>query len=642
MRYGADLIGAKIIMSSIKAIPRLSLYSKLLLPIIFAVLLGLFIIQKGVRPDPIWVAFDIQKAANFHPSIWVMVSTGLTGFLLGAWIWIIQPKSLPAFLFALSGFATLAFTFSPLHNFFATPVSEEMAIHMSRLNMYGASLFGIVMCALLLIYPSRLPFYRYLLPLMVGVFVTWTVWASVDLKSLDYSVQLITFVEMMFIVILSIWQIIISRGKADKHAVSIWLSACVIIGSGPFIALIAAPMTFGYNSLIPAYYAFAFFNLVYIGFAIGLLRLRLFDLGSWTFQLLFHAGFAILFIAIDFVLMSSLALQKGVASTFTILALAIVYLPIRGWLSTAVTGHKKISEADMFQSVVETGLKPSGAARALSWVTLLRETFKPVQMSESLETKKGVSVSSDGQTLSLPAAMDAPALVLRHKYKGRALFSMRDQKLATQILTLINQVDDSRRAYDRGVNEERSRIGRDIHDNIGAQLLQALHSEKTDKKDEMIRDSLSDLRDVINNASSVEIPLSDMLADLRAETVERADSHNLLLNWSSESFTDLELPSHKLHALRSVLREAVSNVLKHAEASNLDVSIKKMRGGIEFSVKDNGNGMAQSNNENRLHEGQGLKNMRSRVESLDGDFDITSTNEGVCLTARFDIGAKQK
>jgi len=624
-----------------KAIPRVSLYSRLLLPIIFVGLLGLFIIHNGVRPDSVWTAFDLQKITDLPSVLWIMVLTGLTGFLLGSWVWILKPKSLPALLFGLSGIATLAFTFSPLSFFFTTPLSPEWEVQLSRLNMYGASLFGIVMCALLLVYPSRSRFYQFSAPLLCGVFLALTIWAAWDPQRIDYFVQFITFIEMVFIVLFSLWQIIANRGQADKYIVAIWLSACVIIGSGPFIALVAMPMTFGYPPRIPPHYAFIFFNLLYIGFAVGLLRLRLFDLGSWAFQLFFHAGLVIIFIVVDLTLISVLAIQKGVASSLTMIALAIFYLPVRGWLSTVLGGQKKINEVEMFQSVVETGLKSSGHERAVSWVNLLRETFKPLDMSENRTSGHMVNVSSDGQSLSIPAAMGAPAIVLEHKYKGRALFTTKDQKLAEHIMTLINQVDESRRAYDRGVSEERLRIGQDIHDNIGAQLLQALHSERKTRKDEMIRESLSDLRDVINNASGVRMPLADMLADLRAETVERTAYHNIRLKWSVADFGQLELSSQKLHALRSVLREAVSNVVKHSQASLLEVQISLEKNEIHFQVKDDGQGLSLSNDETRVHEGQGLKNMRSRVENLGGQFHIVSTDKGTCVSGHFDCGADE-
>ena len=495
------------------------------------------------------------------------------------------------------------------------------------------------MCALLLIYPARLPYSHFSLPVLCGSLIIFTIWASSDIQKIDYFVQLITFIEMVFIILLSVWQILANRGEADKYVVAIWLSVCVIIGSGPFIALVAMPVTFGYPPFIPPHYAFVFFNLLYIGFAIGLLRLRLFDLGSWAFQLFFHAGLVILFIVVDLTLMSALAIQKGVASTLTMLALAVIYLPVRAWLSTLLGGQKRIDEVELFQSVVDTGLKSSGHERAISWINLLRDTFKPLQMSENKESGKIAKLSSDGQRLSIPAALDAPAITLQHKHKGRALFTAQDQKLAEHIMTLINQVDESRRAYDRGVSEERVRIGQDIHDNIGAQLLQALHSERPTRKDEMIRESLSDLRDVINNSSGLKIPLSEMLADLRAETAERVSDHNIELNWSASDFNRVELSSQKLHALRSVIREAVSNVLKHAQASHLNVHISRKGSEIEFSVQDDGQGVSFSNNQKKAHEGQGLKNMRSRIEVLRGRFHFASTDEGTRLSGCFDIGA---
>lgn len=227
----------------------------------------------------------------------------------------------------------------------------------------------------------------------------------------------------------------------------------------------------------------------------------------------------------------------------------------------------------------------------------------------------------------------APALQLRYRNGGRGLFSPRDLALAQEMVKLMRFAEESRNAYDRGVSEERARIARDIHDNIGAQLLRALHSRETGRKDSMIRETLTDIRDVINNAQGAEAPMEDILADLRAETADRLDPHGISLDWGLVAAPGATLSRPKVHALRALVREAVSNTIKHAGARAMQVSIRLDPDWLNLVVRDDGKGLP----EQTVSLGQGLTNMQIRVESFGGEIAMTG-GEGTLLTARIPAG----
>jgi signal transduction histidine kinase len=180
------------------------------------------------------------------------------------------------------------------------------------------------------------------------------------------------------------------------------------------------------------------------------------------------------------------------------------------------------------------------------------------------------------------------------------------------------------------VAEERRRIARDMHDNIGAQLLGALHSRETERKDTMIRETLSDLRDIINNASRTGLPLDETLADLRMETAERLSSAGIALEWKIDAHPTPVLAPNTAHALRSMLREAVSNVIRHSSADRLNVRIHQDGNAIRLAIEDDGHGFDQKT----VHTGYGLANMTTRVAGLGGPLDIVSSETGTRLEAR--------
>jgi signal transduction histidine kinase len=194
----------------------------------------------------------------------------------------------------------------------------------------------------------------------------------------------------------------------------------------------------------------------------------------------------------------------------------------------------------------------------------------------------------------------------------------------------MRHAEESRGAYDRGVSEERTRIARDIHDNIGAQLLRALHSGALERKDAMIRDTLADLRDVINNAQDPDLPVGLVLADLRAETADRLSPHGVSLLWRVEAMSELPLKPARVHALRSLVREATNNTIKHAKASQVTVEIGLDEAGMSLLVIDDGCGFSVD----EVLLGHGLENMKARAESLGGAFSLTSEGAGTRLCAK--------
>ena len=102
---------------------------------------------------------------------------------------------------------TLVFCYAATASQVAIPISESTFWFFAYLNMAGASGFGIVMICLFLIYPSRLPAWRFLTVATVLGFGGWTL-ASMFGPLKNYSnVQLITLCEMILIIIAVIWQV---------------------------------------------------------------------------------------------------------------------------------------------------------------------------------------------------------------------------------------------------------------------------------------------------------------------------------------------------------------------------------------------------------------------------------------------------
>jgi len=569
---------------------------------------------------------------------WIQIVTGFGAYAISGWVWALKPDDTATRLFLLSGIATMLFTYAP------TPVRESIApipndvfVALTVLNAGAASLFGIAMSTLFICYPARLPRRRWL---VAGNILVFTVWTAIGLYGTFhgrydsiYSVHLITTTEMLVICLAVLAQILATGRDPKARAVAIWFGLAVLFGAGGFITMTAIPGVLGIDAIIKAQYSFAFFLLIYIGVAAGLQRFRLFELGDWAYRILFYAAGAVLLLAVDAVLVSLVSLEPGSAFGVSLLAIALVYLPLRDVIGRRVLPRPGLKQDELFLAVVDIAFGASGRSRHHRWRTLLDRLFTPLEIVEAEEPVETPEIREEGIEMRLPSTPGHPALILRHPWRGRGLFSPDHLATARKLIELMAHAEESRRAYDRGVAEERHRIARDMHDNIGAQLLGALHSGDYDRKDLMIRETLTDLRDIINNAATPGLDLDETLADLRMESAERLGSVGIELDWRNEIGEAPELTTSATHALRSIVREAVSNTIRHSGAKHLQIRLKRESGKARLDIADNGHGFDRA----AVASGNGLSNMQSRTESLGGQLACQSNASGTHITVHFPL-----
>jgi len=597
---------------------------------------SLVVIWAAMRPaipgDP------LRPVTGLSHVFWIQIVIGFGSLAVSGWVWALRPRDTATRLFVLSGIATMCFTYAPapLRESMA-PVPDTVFLALVGLNGVGASMFGIAMTALFICYPGRLPYRRVLAIGSASFFGLWTVigiaGALQGRTEPIYNIHLLTTVEMLTICLAVAAQIAVTGRDPKARAVAIWFGLAVLFGAGGFITLTAIPGVLGIPAPMDSHYSFAFFLLIYIGVAAGLQRFRLFELGDWAYRILFYAAGAIVLVAIDAVLVSLIAIDPGPAFGVSLLATALIYLPLRDVIGRRILPRPGLKQDELFLAVVDTAFGASGRSRHHRWRSLLDRLFAPLEIAEADSGVDQPEIREDGVEMRLPSTPGHPALILRHPWRGRALFSLAHLATARQLIELMAYAEESRRSYDRGVAEERSRIARDMHDNIGAQLLGALHSSDHDRKDLMIRETLTDLRDIINNAATPGLDLDETLADLRVETAERLGAVGIELIWENDIGETPDLSTSATHALRSIIREAVSNTIRHSGATRLAVQLGREAGRAHLVIADNGHGFDRKS----VRAGNGLSNIESRSETLGGRMTCDSSPDGTRIEIRFPL-----
>lgn len=213
--------------------------------------------------------------------------------------------------------------------------------------------------------------------------------------------------------------------------------------------------------------------------------------------------------------------------------------------------------------------------------------------------------------------------------------SYRDQSAEQwNALRAKNQELISRQDYEveLATLNERTRIAREIHDNVGHLLtrsilqvsaLQVICREDEDLKEplEMLRGTLGDAMD--NIRSSVH-DLHDDAVNLEMSLRALLDSFSfcpVIFNYEAG-----KLPRAVVYCFLAVCKEALSNIARHSQATEASVSVAEHPGFYQLIIRDNGKGTAKSREaghpEGRVSQGIGLLNMRERVEALGGNFNL--------------------
>ena len=550
---------------------------------------------------------------------WFQLGVGGLALLIGAWIFALRPRDWGARMFALTGVCVPIFAIAAsVYSTRQIALPGDTFRLLSGINHFGAGTFGIGLVALFAMYPRQLfrPVWLLVPAVGYGILIAVDLAHAAPIKVLDFVVMSQTLIALG----LAIVQWVLSRRQPVDRAGLRWLVLSVLIGVSAFVGLSVVPEALGLRDspLLPQGYAFGFFLIMHVGIALGLLRYRLFDLDRYAYVVWFWVGSAALIILFDAVFLWLLSGQPWVSLSLALLLVSFIYFPARQLLLNRIMATRSVTLTDNIPEILRTALAPAQADREQAWTDLLNAIWSPLVIDRADPAPASATLREQGLALALPPSLDVGAQELRYAAAGRRLFNPQDRKLADTLCGLADIIRESRAAFEQGVTTERDRISRDVHDNIGAQILSALHTAEADRKNELLRDTLADLRSIINQGFQGTFTLPEVLADLRSESADRLLSHGITLDWDHGDPPDRKMSLAEANALRSVVREGMSNAIRHADCSHVTVVVDLDDTGLRLEISDDGRGFdpAQS------WAGNGLSNMRTRLSSLGGSIQI--------------------
>ena len=321
-----------------------------------------------------------------------------------------------------------------------------------------------------------------------------------------------------------------------------------------------------------------------------------------------------------------------------------VITPGQGIAWQALQEGHLVNVADVREDSRASAFARSAGVRAML-VAPIQSRNRSIGTISSVSRMPQTFTSEDERLLTILASQAAMAIentqLFDSQRRARAIAESQRERLRELTQRLVTAQED-----------ERLRISRELHDEAGQALtslkisLDLLRSGLppeqehlrvrladvaglADETMETLRTLAHDLRPPGLDAFGLNVALEGLCYDFSARTALPVRYHGLEMP---------ELPTAVALSMYRLVQEALTNIAKHAEATQVEVHVTRSDGQLELSVVDDGKGFISETDTPRQRGGIGLVSMRERAELLGGALDIeTSPGQGTRLVARIPL-----
>jgi signal transduction histidine kinase len=264
------------------------------------------------------------------------------------------------------------------------------------------------------------------------------------------------------------------------------------------------------------------------------------------------------------------------------------------------------------------------------------ESIKQQQEVASLASEKKLKeleLSKKNNTL-IALGLLIPLLVLAayflYRHKKQKQENLLQQELHKQQQLAVVSILDAE-------EKERKRIAAELHDGVGQTMTAAwlnMQSALNDNSNEenkkqvfenalkLLDESCKEIR-VVSHNMMPNVLLQKGLVNAVKDFLSQINKQGLNINIESDGLNKT-IPAHVEAVLYRVIQESVNNVIKHANATQLFITLYNETDGIDVMIEDNGKGFDRKNIKSN---GIGLQNIESRIKYLKGQIEW-DTNEG--------------
>jgi signal transduction histidine kinase len=565
---------------------------------------------------------DTRHPTSLPFVFWFQLLVGAIGLLTGAWVLHLRPKEAAAKYLLLTGVAlALASCTAAVYSTRELALPQATFSFLSKANHIGTASFGIGLVNLFLYYPKQLgP--KWLPSLIIAIF---SLWLLADLSWLVPSPPWGTPIMSVLMLLIAIGLGVV-QWRRVRHDLLMriafrWILLSFIFGSGLFVALVMVTSLLGWQAVISQGYAFGFFLVVYFGLALAVARYRIFDLDKWSLRVLMWLFGLLGILSLD-ALLIYLRLSETLSLISSVLVCAAIYFPLRQWLWQKLN-HRDQPNLEVLTAKAMDVAMASPEHRQDRWQQSIADVFHPLRIEKaSAVAANPVQLMDDGLGMRISPSTHLPSYVIWNKDAGRKLFSQSDIHSAEQLLRMVQMSIDAHDSHEQGAREERTRIAQDLHDDLGAKLLTIAQTSTDPHTSKLAREATQEMRLTVKSLTQHSQSPSALIADWRIETVQRLQTAGLRVEWhADEPPLDCRISVRIQAQVTRILREAVSNLIRHSRAKTARVELSFSQTNLTLRVHDDGQGLHatdHSTSNQQASKGHGLLNIERRTHLLGG------------------------
>lgn len=244
---------------------------------------------------------------------------------------------------------------------------------------------------------------------------------------------------------------------------------------------------------------------------------------------------------------------------------------------------------------------------------------------------------------------------------GAGLFAFYRYRLAKlkAINAALRELQKSREERLAELERVRSRIARDLHDDVGASLTQiSLYSEVAKQREKEKVSAQEPLQFLVNLSNELVEAMSDIVWAINPRKDHLHDLTQRMRYFAAESFNaanieldfiaptadeDVPVGANLRREVFLIFKESVNNIIKHSAATHAEIGFLLEKNVLILHFKDNGQGFKFSESNDfdweKARGGNGLLNMRKRARELGGEYRIESEiGKGTHITLTIPLG----
>lgn len=556
---------------------------------------------------------------------WWILLANITALLLGVIVWVRKPYALEANCLLLAGIshyvAESVFRLSASQEFYLPPHWTSVFIGLEGGSFY---LFMASLLVILCYYPNRVAprWVLFLVPLVTILLILnyYLRWWEIPIH--------IYILPIFPILFYSTWlfykQWILSTGNPVSRTTVLMLQLSALLPTWLIILTHAIPVMLGGIPLLGDVATRIFLVGIFAGWAVGILRYRLFDIEYWWLKSLLWVAGGSLLVALDVLLVTFFQASTPYALGTAVILTGFLYFPLRQWLLGKIMPLERRNLQD-YLPVFSASMSSAVSKESFEqhWKAFLLQHFAPLHIETVDGQTKASTLSDNGLHLYVPSLGNQHSYRLSGKQRAARLFNKADVKNTESLLTVARMASNASEIRQQAVLEERQRIMSDLHDSVGAKLLTLSHKLPDPASRDEVRQALTTLRDTIRLSQKVSpLRLVEHIADWRAEISGRAEAADVELRWQqAEGLEQCQLSPRQVLELAQVIREAVSNALKHAEPTTLEVGFSLSNRKLHVFIGNDGKISLPEN----WQAGTGVHGMCHRVATLGGEVGFHAT-----------------